>query len=62
MFERDVFAIHSEEFMKTHFTCFISWVWISLLLFENDKASLGDEYDKRYEYQLQPGDELTWDF
>lgn len=27
-------------------------------LFENDKASLGDEYIKRYEYQLQPGDEL----
>ncbi|WP_080518038.1 type VI secretion system lipoprotein TssJ [Vibrio atlanticus] len=27
-------------------------------LFENDKASLGDEYIKRYEYQLQPGDKL----
>ncbi|WP_375320711.1 type VI secretion system lipoprotein TssJ [Aliivibrio logei] len=25
-------------------------------LFENDKASLGDEYIKRYEYQIQPGD------
>lgn len=24
-------------------------------LFENDKASLGDEYIKRYEYQIQPG-------
>ncbi|MBW3698149.1 type VI secretion system lipoprotein TssJ [Vibrio sp. T187] len=28
-------------------------------LFENDKASLGDEYIKRYEYQLQPGDSIT---
>ncbi len=28
-------------------------------LFENDKESLGDEYIKRYEYQLQPGDSLT---
>ncbi len=27
-------------------------------LFENDKASLGDEYLKRYEYQLQPGDSI----
>ena len=25
-------------------------------LFENDKAALGDEYIKRYEYQIQPGD------
>ncbi|MCW8348642.1 MULTISPECIES: type VI secretion system lipoprotein TssJ [Vibrio] len=28
-------------------------------LFENDKASLGDEYIKRYEYQLQPGDVVS---
>jgi type VI secretion system protein VasD len=28
-------------------------------LFENDKDSLGDEYIKRYEYQLQPGDSIT---
>jgi type VI secretion system protein VasD len=27
-------------------------------LFENDKESLGDEYIKRYEYQVQPGDKL----
>ncbi|MGR5286368.1 type VI secretion system lipoprotein TssJ [Vibrio maritimus] len=27
-------------------------------LFENDKESLGDEYIKRYEYQVQPGDTL----
>ncbi len=27
-------------------------------LFENDKESLGDEYIKRYEYQVQPGDNL----
>ncbi|HDM8221571.1 TPA: type VI secretion system lipoprotein TssJ [Vibrio campbellii] len=27
-------------------------------LFENDKASLGDEYIKRYEYQMQPGDKI----
>jgi len=27
-------------------------------LFENDKASLGDEYIKRYEYQIQPGDKI----
>ncbi|MGF1696332.1 type VI secretion system lipoprotein TssJ [Vibrio lamellibrachiae] len=27
-------------------------------LFENDKDSLGDEYLKRYEYQLQPGDKI----
>ncbi|MDN3611768.1 type VI secretion system lipoprotein TssJ [Vibrio ostreicida] len=27
-------------------------------LFENDKASLGDEYIKRYEYQLQPGENI----
>ncbi|MCK6263566.1 type VI secretion system lipoprotein TssJ [Vibrio sp. ZSDE26] len=27
-------------------------------LFENDKDSLGDEYLKRYEFQLQPGDEV----
>ncbi|WP_394136271.1 type VI secretion system lipoprotein TssJ [Aliivibrio fischeri] len=25
-------------------------------LFENDKDALGDEYIKRYEYQIQPGD------
>ncbi|MCG2838346.1 type VI secretion system lipoprotein TssJ [Photobacterium sp. WH77] len=28
-------------------------------LFENDKAALGDEYIKRYEYQLEPDQELT---
>ncbi|GAB6260814.1 type VI secretion system lipoprotein TssJ [Photobacterium sp. CCB-ST2H9] len=28
-------------------------------LFENDKSALGDEYIKRYEYQLEPGQELT---
>ncbi|MDO6708568.1 MULTISPECIES: type VI secretion system lipoprotein TssJ [unclassified Photobacterium] len=28
-------------------------------LFENDKAALGDEYIKRYEYQLEPGQDLT---
>ena len=28
-------------------------------LFENDKASLGDEYIKRYEYQMQPGEKLS---
>ena len=27
-------------------------------LFENDKAALGDEYIKRYEYQVQPGDNI----
>ena len=27
-------------------------------LFENDKASLGDEYIKRYEYQMQPGEKI----
>ncbi len=27
-------------------------------LFENDKASLGDEYIKRYEYQIQPGERI----
>ncbi len=27
-------------------------------LFENDKESLGDEYIKRYEYQIQPGESL----
>ncbi|MGF1727551.1 type VI secretion system lipoprotein TssJ [Photobacterium nomapromontoriensis] len=27
-------------------------------LFESDKASLGDEYIKRYEYQVQPGDQI----
>ena len=27
-------------------------------LFENDKESLGDEYIKRYEYQIQPGDKI----
>lgn len=27
-------------------------------LFDNDKASLGDEYIKRHEYQIQPGDNL----
>ncbi|WP_299014997.1 type VI secretion system lipoprotein TssJ [uncultured Photobacterium sp.] len=27
-------------------------------LFENDKASLGDEYIKRYEYQPQPGNRI----
>ncbi|MGF1741724.1 type VI secretion system lipoprotein TssJ [Vibrio profundum] len=27
-------------------------------LFENDKASLGDEYIKRYEFQLEPGEHL----
>ncbi|MFN3017570.1 type VI secretion system lipoprotein TssJ [Vibrio coralliilyticus] len=27
-------------------------------LFENDKASLGDEYIKRYEYQLKPGEKI----
>lgn len=27
-------------------------------LFENDKASLGDEYIKRYEFQMQPGEKI----
>lgn len=27
-------------------------------LFENDKEALGDEYIKRYEYQIQPGEKL----
>ncbi|WP_114783680.1 type VI secretion system lipoprotein TssJ [Vibrio tetraodonis] len=27
-------------------------------LFDNDKASLGDEYIKRYEYQLKPGEQI----
>lgn len=27
-------------------------------LFENDKESLGDEYIKRYEYQIQPGESI----
>lgn len=27
-------------------------------LFENDKDALGDEYIKRYEYQIQPGEKL----
>lgn len=27
-------------------------------LFENDKESLGDEYIKRYEYQIQPGEQV----
>ncbi|PKF51069.1 type VI secretion system lipoprotein TssJ [Enterovibrio nigricans] len=27
-------------------------------LFENDKAALGDEYIKRYEFQIKPGDEI----
>lgn len=27
-------------------------------LFDNDKASLGDEYIKRYEFQLKPGEQL----
>ncbi len=27
-------------------------------IFENDKASLGDEYIKRHEYQLEPGETL----
>ncbi|EGQ8092648.1 type VI secretion system lipoprotein TssJ [Vibrio vulnificus] len=27
-------------------------------LFENDKTSLGDEYIKRYEYQMQPGEKI----
>lgn len=27
-------------------------------LFENDKASLGDEYIKRYEFELQPGEHI----
>ena len=28
-------------------------------LFENDKSSLGDEYIKRYEYELQPNESLN---
>lgn len=27
-------------------------------LFEDDKASLGDEYIKRYEFEMQPGDNI----
>ncbi|MFB9134108.1 type VI secretion system lipoprotein TssJ [Vibrio sp. AK197] len=27
-------------------------------LFDNDKAALGDEYIKRYEFQLKPGDTI----
>ncbi|UUM32468.1 type VI secretion system lipoprotein TssJ [Vibrio japonicus] len=27
-------------------------------LFESDKASLGDEYIKRYEYEIQPGESV----
>lgn len=27
-------------------------------LFENDKAALGDEYIKRYEYQIKPGEKI----